>query len=517
VAGTTTEPTDAKSVSRLDRLARAGDVWLGRRDPQRWVLGSFMAAWTLTFTMLTWQRQDGFGTFGFDLGIWDQAIWLLSRFKDPFITVRGLNLFGFHLSPILFPLVPFYWLGAGPHFLLVVQAVAQASGAIAVFLLARDRLHDRWLAVVLAAALLVHPTSGWLVWEFFHPDALAIAPMLFAYWAARSARWGWFAVAAVLAVACKEDVALSLFVLGVLVAFRGHRRAGVVTAAASLAWFELGTRVILPAGNGVTAFQNVFFGEWGNSQTEIIVNVLRKPGRVVEMLSMNDRKSYLTMLLAPVGFVALAAPSVLLIGVPMLAINLLSALPFQREIRYHYAALVLVAVIIATVEAIAKFNHRPGVRRFLVGLVAASSLSTAVAWGNSPLSVKFHQGYWANAKDARRTDKAFALSLIPPGEATSAAYFLVPHLSHRDKIYEFPVPWKPVNWGVNGENLQSSGDVKWLILDLQILSPDDKILVQALLRTQFVLRYGHDGILVAQRIAAPPPQPPTPARRQPKR
>jgi len=36
--------------------------------------------------------------------------------------------------------VPFYWLGAGPLFLLSAQVVVQASGAIAVYLLARDRL-----------------------------------------------------------------------------------------------------------------------------------------------------------------------------------------------------------------------------------------------------------------------------------------------------------------------------------------------------------------------------------------
>src|SRR5438552_15178235 len=101
-------------------------------------------------------------------------------------------------------------MGAGPILLLVVQVLAQASGAIAIFLLARDLLHSRWAGVALAASLLLNPTYQRLPWEFFHPDAVAIAPLLVAYWAARNGRWRWFTVPAILAVICNEDVALAV-------------------------------------------------------------------------------------------------------------------------------------------------------------------------------------------------------------------------------------------------------------------------------------------------------------------
>jgi len=217
-----------------DTEADSADVHLplGWRDPVRWVLGTMVAGWSIVFIVLGWIRHERFGTFSFDLGIYDQAVWLLSRFHDPFITVRGLEFFGHHVNPILLLFVPFYWLGAGPLFLLSAQVVVQASGAIAIFLLARDRLHDRWLAVALAAVLLLNPTYQWLTWEFFHPDALAIAPLLFAYWAARTERWKWFVLFAVVAAACKEDVALALAVMGVLIAVRGNRKIGVITLAA---------------------------------------------------------------------------------------------------------------------------------------------------------------------------------------------------------------------------------------------------------------------------------------------
>src|SRR5829696_6033473 len=128
-------PPPAPDQVDLDRLIG----WARRRDPVRWVLGTMVVVWSLVFIYLGFQRHDRFGTYGFDLGIYDQAIWLLSRFETPFITLRGLNFWGTHANPILVLFVPFYWLGAGPHFLLVVQVASQALGAVAVFLLARDR------------------------------------------------------------------------------------------------------------------------------------------------------------------------------------------------------------------------------------------------------------------------------------------------------------------------------------------------------------------------------------------
>ncbi|HTN80980.1 MAG TPA: DUF2079 domain-containing protein, partial [Acidimicrobiales bacterium] len=83
----------------------------GWHDPVRWVLGAMVVGWSGVFIVLGWIRQARFATFSFDLGIYDQAVWLLSRFHDPFVTVRGLEFFGHHVNPILLLFVPFYWLG----------------------------------------------------------------------------------------------------------------------------------------------------------------------------------------------------------------------------------------------------------------------------------------------------------------------------------------------------------------------------------------------------------------------
>jgi uncharacterized membrane protein len=479
-------------------------VSAGWRDPVRWVLGAMVVGWSVLFIVLGWIRQARFATFSFDLGIYDQAVWLLSRFHDPFVTVRGLEFFGHHVNPILLLFVPFYWLGAGPLFLLSAQVVVQASGAIAVFLLARDRLRDRWLAVALAAVLLLNPTYQWLTWEFFHPDALAIAPLLFAYWAARTHRWKWFVLFVVLAAACKEDVALAIAVLGVLIAVRGNRKIGLLTLGAGIAWYAIATRVIIPLSNGIGPFYDSFFGDLGKNPVEVGTHLATHPRQAVELATEHDRVSYYEMMFAPVAFLPLLAIPTLLIAGPMLAVNMFSSFPYTREIRYHYSSLVLVGVILATVEAIAWVAvKRPGLVRFLVGLVVASSLAATVAWGPSPIGVKYHTGIWPLQSDRQAAHDA-ALDLVPGGAPTSAIYNLLPHLAHRDEIYDFPVPWRNVNWGVDGEHLADPAAVQWIVVDRREMSTEDLTLLDRLLRHQFRVVMDRDEMVVAKRVHPPP-------------
>lgn len=475
---------------------------LTRFDGPRLCLIAAIALWSTTLARLGALRHDRFGTFGFDLGIYDQATWLLSRARDPFITVRGLEAFGHHVNGILFLFAPFYRFGAGPHFLLLVQVAAQASGACAVFLLARDLLHDRWLASALGVVYLLHPTSQWLVWEFFHPDAVSIGPLLFAYWAARERRWQWFAVAAVLAGMCKEDVALVLVIIGLLIALRGDRRIGFGVSAASLAWYVVATRVVIPWQNGIGPFYDSFFGTLGTTPSGVAYNVVRHPGAAWDVVRHKDRTEYLWHMLGPLAFIPLLSPSTFAIAVPMLAVDLLTSFPYARDAHFHYSALVLVGFMIATVEGVARLPTIQ-IRRGLVGTIVVTSVLASVAWGPLPISREYRNGWWPLHSDPRQATNEAAMRAVPANAAVSASYIYVPHLAHRVRIYEFPVPWRNINWGVRGENLDDPARVDWIVVNRQLLDVDGRSVLKMLLAYEFHVRTEHDGIVVAQRVHPP--------------
>jgi hypothetical protein len=133
----------------------------------------------------------------------------------------------------------------------------------------------------------------------------------------------------------------------------------------------------------------------------------------------------------------------------------------------------------------------------------ATSLAATVAWGPSPISVKYDTGIWPHHED-RQAAKEAAVALVPDGAPTSAIYNLLPHLAHREEIYDFPVPWRNVNWGVDGEHLADAAGVEWIVVDRRVVGDEDLRLLDRLLQRQFRLVSERDDIVVARRVHPPP-------------
>jgi uncharacterized membrane protein len=417
--------------SHLDRLvSRVGWPTL--------ILAFCMGVWFAFFVTHVGWRHDRFGTFDHDLGIWDQAVWLLSEGKG-FNTVRGLEVFAFHVSPALFVLVPFYWLGAGPNFLDAFMVGALVVGAIPVYLASDHYLRNQWHALIVALAFLVNYAGQWMLQETFHPEVVAITPLLFAYLYAVRTRWWPYALWLAFAVAWKEDVAIAAFMLGFILLVRRQVKVGAITMVAAAAWFLLATQVIVPALSPEGGFTEALFGDLGESPTEIAGNAVTDPGLVYDHLETADALGYARDLLASYGFVPLLSPLALLIGLPQALINLLAIHNFFWVTRVHYAALPLAAVTIATIEGVAR-PRKLAWRRFLLGAVAFGAFATAIGWGVTALSPTYREGFWP--LDPAPKGAVYAAAVAVPGadDSVSAAYNLVSHLSHRERVYTFPNP-----------------------------------------------------------------------------
>lgn len=488
------------------------------------VVAAMVGLYWLVFGFLVYRQQSNFGTFGFDIGIHDQGIWLVSQGRTPFVTVRGLDYFAHHVNVVSIGFVPLYWLGAGPHLLIVVHTAVVAAGAVPLWLLARDRLRNPWLALVIPAAYLLYPAVNWVTWWAYHPDSLSITPLLFAYWLAVRGKWRWFAVAVTLALLCKEDDALSVLMLGLVVALwlrprrlgsqgkdaasrhkRTRRRIGLVTAIAGLGWYLLCTKLIIPWRNhGRPPFYDSFFASLGTTLPGVMYNAVRHPSRVWHLAQLPDRRTYYVQMFAPLAFLPILAIPIFLIGGPQFGVDVTAQTVQGATIKSQYASLVLVGAFLATVEALAFIQrHWRRVLPVAVGALAVTSIVGQVVWGLSPVSTQFRSGIWV-AHNGLSPELHAAMALVPATAGVSVTYNLTPHMTHRQYVYEFPNPWESVNYGVDGDRANPA-TVQWLVLDEATLAEPDQALLDQLTAPapigSFRIVYDVRGVVAAKRTA----------------
>ena len=450
----------------------------------------------LVFVRLLILRHNNFYTFDYDLGIFDQATWLLSR-GESFITVRGLHVFGHHANFGLLLLVPFYWLGAGPNFLNVFMVATVALGVLPLYRYSLQLLDDPWHALIPPLAYLAHFSSSWMLQETFHPEVVAIAPLMLAYVASTKQQWRSYAIWLLLAGVWKEDLALAVLMIGAIVFMKGHRRIGLITSGAALVYFVLVIRVMIPALTDGGVFYEKFFGELGSGALEIIANAIRQPSLVVAAFRDHDALGYLRDLLLPFAFVPLAGPTPLLVGLPQFVANMLSV-QFSHGVRVHYAAVPLAAVSLALVEGLSRLK-RIGLRRFALGGVAALTATTSVLWGLLPWGIPYDQGNWSLEPSSRAATFDGALSFPGSDDAVVATFNLVPHLTHRRHIYTFPNPWAASNWGTGVEPPPDPSFIDWLVIDRSTLGELTDDFERILAEERWEIVFERDSIVVARR------------------
>ena len=203
-------------------------------SPWTWLLFAAIIAHVIVVTRLQWDIHRGLGTASYDVGLYDQGIWLLSRFEAPFVTLMGRNLMGDHASLILFFVVPLYWLIPGTETLLALQAVVIAAGAIPIYFFARRLLNSSLLGFLFGVVWLVNPAVNGTNMENYHPDSFLGLLVPIAMVCALSKKWRGYWIALVLCLLVKEDVVLIVLPLGALIALRGDVRRGIITMGAGI-------------------------------------------------------------------------------------------------------------------------------------------------------------------------------------------------------------------------------------------------------------------------------------------
>jgi uncharacterized membrane protein len=443
-----------------------------------------LGTWSWYFTKRSLDIHHSLGTSSYDSGLYDQGIWLLSRFDVPFVTLMGRNLLGDHSSFVLLFLVPLYWLFPAAGTIFFAQSAAIAAGAIPIFLYGRRRLGSEWMALVGAGAYLLHPAVGWANLENFHPDAFLGVLVGFAIYFALVSKWRWYAGFVVLSLLVKEDVSLVIVPLGIWVAARRSVRIGLLTIFGSLAFMAVAMLLVMRSLIGVptrNGWRIPFGGPSG-----VIDTAITNPTELVNHLRDDDRPWYLWQMTAPFAWLFARLPDVALISALVLFTNVLSTFWYQFQVEFHYSLVAVPALAMGTIHAIGVIRDRRvavqggnqmvvPVRLFAVLILAATTMVTAFMW--SPVPWGRNVLYYGDPNNEYAVTARELMAEIPPDASVAAHYRLTPHLAHRTEIYQFPTPFRVVLYGPDasqeGSRLGARADgVEYVILPT---SRDDQL------------------------------------------
>lgn len=502
-----------------------------------WLL---ILVFVVTFGSLSLRRHAALASNGMDLGNVDQALW--NTAQGEFLAFTNMapvrNRLALHVEPILLLFVPFYWVGlGGPKLLLLVQTVVVGLGALPLYWLARDALSNQRISesanqqvpspasqiallptsrsaslppIIFPLAYLLLPALEAAVMYDFHAVTLAPTFLLFAFYFGLKRRPWLFGLFAALALACKEDVGLSLVMLGLYIILAWRRwRWGLVTALVGIAWFAIAVFLIQPrfspTGGNIQADRYAWLGD---TPLAMLGSLLRRPGLVWDHVWQTaGLPAYLAGLLLPTAFLSLLAPLAWLPALPSLAINLLSGNPFTWRLEdFHYAAPMAPFVLVASVYGVQRLTGwagrwSPAVGRYVLSVACALLLIVSLAYhqarGFSPLSRPFQP--WPITDHQRRAATVFAR--VPPHAALFAQSNLNPHLSGRRVLYYDPAVL------TNPDLLDGLPSPEYLLFDVSsLVNQDDfqRFIASGLLTGgEFGAVVAEDGFLLLRRGASP--------------
>ena len=447
-------------------------------------------SFVIYFAAYTWASFDAFLANAEDMGIMDQALWntlhgavLHQTICNPIGDANCLgdvSRFAIHFEPIMLPLSLLYLLAPTPKALMLVQAVVVASGAYPVFWIACRRLSSPLAGVIFAAGYLLYPALQSAVMFDFHAVALSMAFLLFAIYCALTRNNVGLVIACLLALATKEEVPLDVMMLGLaILVFQRRRKMGLGLILLSLAWLALALLVMRhfsPVGHSPTAARYDYLGD---NPAQAALYLVTHPIQVLrDQMLANGGFEYLNRMLGAFSFLGLASPLTLVLCLPALTINLLSSSQSMHIGAHQYSAEIVPFMVFSAISGVAILWRASrllqpygslalgrlgylakrvggsvggmglpapvwsGVRArrvVLAALLTLAFMGIVVQQRMVNMGALPQVSFWAWPTATTHSELADAVVALVPAEASvSAQDTLVPHLSQRRYIYQYP-------------------------------------------------------------------------------
>ncbi len=480
--------------------------WVGRLTSVRFFTGLWKS-WQREFASRPWDMcWTGVGIVGslwsivalrrhwageseaFDLGIFTQAMWSFTHGHGWVSSLKdGVSLFSDHQSPIFLIFAPFFYLFPHPETLLVLQAFALATGAVACVILVKQESVKQdavkpgsdssqavslpWLPAALPLLYWAYPAVRAANAFDFHPEVLMLPLFLFAIAGLQSARMTarvFGALAFLAALGCKESagpVACGIALAWVMGAGPAAtrvftRRMSFVAGALGLVVFLVDV-MLVPKWAGASGY--AYGGAYSYLRTSHSV------GEWTHALPVWPRLRFLFFLFLPLGLLPLFGKRVRLwASAPGLLMLFLSEGDHRLKTIFHYGIEPSIGLFWAAASA--QVLTSAGSTRVscftspLTFLNSAKCAAVRLGWTVVVLAIAAHGR--SEIFRIRKYEPAphmqwVRTEIVPtisPTVSLAATSGWVPHLATREWVHFFPEIKMPGGKSVDCIFLDSQGD-----------------------------------------------------------
>jgi uncharacterized membrane protein len=399
---------DSQSQSIADHGSRTTNHGLSQILTPTRLLAIGIIGYIVVFTLAAWYKYATY-QMGFDLGVHQQVLWNTAhgRIAATSAFADTDSYLGIDIIPTELLLAPIYALIPSIYTMLFLQALALGLGALPVFWLVRDRFSGlamsdwrlasrpqspipAWAGLAFAAAFLLYLPVEYMNLYEFQIRAFATTFLLLALYALERRRFRPFLLWSLLALGCRADVGFVVAGMGVYMLLDARRKMkdghvtpslvlrpssfvgfGVLPIVLGLSWVVLCVAVLIPLfRSSPFLYTQIIYSQFGDSFGAIVRTVIARPGYVAAyVFSGADgvaRLQYLVAMFLPFGFLLLLQPRMLLITLPIFALNLLSNTPnIHASIQKHYQALIIPFMVVGSAYGLHWLLTRNDERRTL--------------------------------------------------------------------------------------------------------------------------------------------------------
>ncbi|MFF9840867.1 DUF2079 domain-containing protein [Streptomyces sp. NPDC013740] len=383
------------------------------------------------YFLYSWVQYTQFRNPSWDLGIFEQSVRSYAELRAPIVDIKGPGflILGDHFSPVTALLAPLYWVWSSPLALLFAQAALFAASAAVVGRTAQQVLGSRAAGIGITVAYGLSWGLQEAVKSDFHEIAFAVPLLALTCRALLLGRWTAAVAWAVPLVLVKEDMGLTVAMVGAVLFLKGRKRLGAALAGFGVAFFALTVLVLIPAASKVGQYD--YWAKIEKTGEGADVSLLDS---VVGAFGPGDKWEMVFFLVGITGFLALRSPLMLLV-LPTLAWRFLSQDPNHWGMIWHYSAILMPVVFLALVDAVRAVRTSPrpwlvAYGRVVVPVVTAIALVHAM---DLPLRELLRSETYRT--DARTLDARRAVAAVPEGASVETNVTLMAHLTGDHTVY----------------------------------------------------------------------------------